>query len=459
MTARLRRGATAALLAGALVGAWVPAASAQDDVERPGVLGGTADTAVAALTAPTTTGATTTGTAAARPAAAGDLTIVGRGFGHGTGLSQYGAKGQAEAGRKASTILAFYYPGTGSTTKADSRGLTVWLRNDTDRMLTVVAEKGMTIAGSNPVKGRSNAATPLPETIVQNGKRLKVTFWQVRRSGSSWAVQAKANGTWYPYSTSRVRTALSGATKVTLRAGDNTVCNVNGSKAREYRGSLSANLTGTAASSVQITAGTTYVSYLVSVVPSEMPSYWPQEALRAQAIAARTYAAFDAAYSSRPWWYDTCDTAACQVFNGLADYDLKGTRLATYTAASTTAAVKATAGLMRTYGGKLAFTQFSASNGGYTVARSGYPYLTARADTYDRYPEWSVTVGRATAENAFGVGRVTKVEVTRDGKGAYGGRATSVKVTGTSGSTTLTGDAFRLALGLRSTLFSVKVAG
>ena len=63
-------------------------------------------------------------------------------------------------------------------------------------------------------------------------------------------------------------------------------------------------------------------------------------------------------------------------------------------------AVKATAGLVRTYGGKLAFTQFSASNGGYSVARSGYPYLQARADTYDAYPAWQVTVSRATAERA-----------------------------------------------------------
>ena len=450
MSARVRRGALAALVAAVVVGTAAPGAWADDSsLERPGALGGTADSAVVAATARPL--------ADARPAAAGDLTIDGRGFGHGIGLSQYGAQGQAKAGRSASTILAFYYPGTGSTTRSDSRALKVWLRDDTDHLLTFVAEPGLTVAGSNPVAGTSNAATPLPETVVQGGKRLTVTFWQVRRSGSSWALQAKANGTWYPYTSSRVRTALAGSTKVTVRAKDSTLRNVNGSKAREYRGTLAANLTGTSASSVTVTAGTTYTSYLVSVVPSEMPSYWHQQALRAQAVAARTYAAFDAGYSSRPWWYDTCDTAACQVFKGLAEYDLKGTRLQTFTAASTTEAVKATAGLVRTYGGKLAFTQFSASNGGYTVARSGYPYLKARADTYDAYPAWQVTVSRATAESVFGVGRVTKVAVTRDGKGAYGGRATSVTVTGTAGSKTLTGDAFRIALGLRSTLFTVSV--
>ncbi|UJP39531.1 SpoIID/LytB domain-containing protein [Cellulomonas palmilytica] len=447
---RVRRGLVAALVTGVLVGASAPGAWADDDgLERPGVLGGTADTAVAAATAAPLAGD--------RAAAAGDLTIDGRGFGHGIGLSQYGAKGQAEAGRAASTILAFYYRGTSSKTLSDSRSLKVWLRNDTDRLLTVVAEKGMTIAGSNPVKGRSNAATPLPETIVQNGKRLTVTFWQVRRSGSSWAVQAKANGTWYPYSSTRVRTTLAGASKVTLRTGDNTVRNVNGSKAREYRGSLSTNLTGSGASSVQITASTSYTSYLISVVPSEMPSYWHQQALRAQAVAARTYAAYEAASGYRPWWYDTCDTTACQVFQGLAEYDLKGTRLATFTASSTTTAVKATAGQIRTYDGKPAFTQFSASNGGYSV-KGSQPYLKANADTYDAYPAWQVTVSRATAESVFGVGRVTQVTVTRDGKGAHGGRATSVTVTGTGGSKTLTGDAFRSALGLRSTLFTVKVA-
>ena len=55
--------------------------------------------------------------------------------------------------------------------------------------------------------------------------------------------------------------------------------------------------------------------YVKGVVPREMPASWPPAAVRAQAVAARTYAAFDrAAHPTR--YYDTCDTTSCQVYGG-----------------------------------------------------------------------------------------------------------------------------------------------
>ncbi len=63
--------------------------------------------------------------------------------------------------------------------------------------------------------------------------------------------------------------------------------------------------------------------YVKGVVPREMPTSWEAAAVRAQAVAARTYAAFDrAAHSTRS--YHTCDTTSCQVYGGLAAEDSRG---------------------------------------------------------------------------------------------------------------------------------------
>lgn len=113
--------------------------------------------------------------------------------------------------------------------------------------------------------------------------------------------------------------------------------------------------------------------YLRGVVPSEMPSSWPAEALKAQAIAARTYAMT----RLRPEeLYDVDDTTANQAYRR------------NYTKESTDAAVTATAGRVLRYGGRLAQAVYCASNGGKTVsakARWGndVAYLPARSDPYD----------------------------------------------------------------------------
>src|SRR5690606_20858164 len=117
-------------------------------------------------------------------------------------------------------------------------------------------------------------------------------------------------------------------------------------------------------------------------------------------------------------------------------------------------AVAATAGKYLAYGGKPAFTQFSASNGGYTVAGS-QPYLVAAPDPYDAYPTWTVTLTKAAIEAKYPtIGTLTGLAVTRDGKGSYGGRVVTVTVQGTKGSTSVSGATFRSQWGLKSTLWT-----
>ena len=137
--------------------------------------------------------------------------------------------------------------------------------------------------------------------------------------------------------------------------------------------------------------------YVKGVVPREMPASWMAEALRAQAVAARTYAAYDrAAHTTRS--YDTCDTTSCQVFGGASSEDSRSN-----------AAVVATAGQVVTYGGKPAFTQFGSSSGGWTSAGS-MPYLTAKADPYDGFSgnpvhTWTKSVTKAAVQKRVAVAR------------------------------------------------------
>jgi hypothetical protein len=117
-----------------------------------------------------------------------------------------------------------------------------------------------------------------------------------------------------------------------------------------------------------------------------------------------------------------------------------------------------------TYAGKPAFTQFSASNGGWTAAGS-QPYLTARADPYDGvHPstahDWTQSISISTLQSkATGTGTFRRLEITsRDGHGDWGGRTVKVTVVGSTGSTTVSGNTFRGWFGLRSEWFVVTSA-
>ena len=60
-------------------------------------------------------------------------------------------------------------------------------------------------------------------------------------------------------------------------------------------------------------------------MPREVPASWPVAAVRAQAIAARSYAEFSRAATGSGSYYDICDTTACQSYGGMAHYDASGT--------------------------------------------------------------------------------------------------------------------------------------
>ncbi len=190
-------------------------------------------------------------------------------------------------------------------------------------------------------------------------------------------------------------------------------------------------------------------SYIKGVIPSEMPASWHAEAVKAQAVAARTYASWSRAQNAKRY-YQICDTTSCQVYGGVSREDSRSN-----------AAVAATARQILTHGGKPAFTQFSASSGGWTSAGS-VPYLPAQADPFDGHARnpvhnWQVTVDASRLEKSYpAIGTLRRIRVTsRDGNGEWSGRVWNIQLDGSKADRTMSGDSFRWMFGLRSSWFTI----
>ncbi len=406
-----------------------------------------------------------------------DLTFYGRGYGHGVGMSQYGARGRALAGQTAETILAHYYAGT--TIGSRDPGTNV-------RVLVLYAYA-------------ATAAAPL--TIVGMGDR-----WTIDGVAATFPAGARAllspisagSTTW----SLRVRTATGTilhdstvTTAVMIRPAPGTMSLPLGSVANRtiktrtpvttsflrlaskpgssnvYRGALRVSL-GTKATVVNHVA---LDDYLRGVVPTEMPSSWPVEALDAQAIAARSYAVFHLHPSTGT--FDVYDDTRSQVYRGKNGE-----------AASTDLAISSTAGAVLLSGSKVANAVFHSADGGATennenvwtsstgqVIGTPLPYLRGSSDrapdgtSYDKaspYATWHTATYSAAALGAMfaqdsrtNVGTLKAIDLSRRG---VSGRLISVTLTGSLGSKTVSGEVFRSVFNarrpsadpqLRSTLF------
>lgn len=350
------------------------------------------------------------------------VTIKGHGYGHGHGMSQYGAEGAARQGLTYRQIGEFYYPGT-TWGKAGGR-IEVVISSDTTDDLVVLAAPGLTLRDS-----ATGTATALPATPGKSGK--KATRWRIRPGADGDDVVAFLTDRWHRHRVLEGHGAFAipgGATTLVTPAGD-----------RPYRGRLwSRPGTTGARDTVNVLR---LDSYLRGVVPLEMPALWSKHAVRAQAVAARSYAAYERAHRSGP----ICDTWSCQVYGGFS---------AEHPASN--AAIDATAREVLEYDGGPAFTQFASSSGGWTSAGS-VPYLAAVKDPYDGWEGnphhlWSVRLADTRVESAWpSIGNLRRIVVTeRDGNGDWGGRVRSLTLVGEKGRATVGGDTFRAALGLKS---------
>lgn len=373
----------------------------------------------------------------------GVFTLSGRGHGHGWGMSQYGAYGAATKGLTWQQILAFYYTGTALATQSTTQQIRVWISADHDSDLHVVPASGLKVSST----GGGSYELPIGYTAWRAVRPKSTLVLQYFSSSSgSWVTDSKntlAQGTWTFQNTAKI---------VKVRLTDGSY--------REFRGTVSVFLYGTGTRTVNRLA---MEDYLKSVVPSEMPTSWHANAVRSQAVAARSFAARTKAGVASSAKWDVCDTVNCQVYKGYAT-TVGGTRTVHETS-NGNAAVLATAGQIVKYGSEIALTQFSSANGGHSAPGS-YPYLKAQPDPYDgviKSQAWTKTLTTSAVAAAYpSVGTVKQLQVVaRDGYGPYGGRVESIKIIGSTTSVTDTGSAFRFKVRtsddqpLRSTLFTI----
>ena len=415
---------------------------------------------------------------AAAATALGDLTFYGRGYGHGVGMSQYGARGRALAGEVAPSILAHYYPGT-----------TIGHRDPATNVRVLVLSAFA-----------ASAATPL--TIVGTGGRWSVdgvagTFpaaaralaWPVSSGSTTWTLRIASSGGSVLYETT-VTSAITvrpapGTFSLPLGSAANRTIKTRtpvtttylqlASKAgtsNVYRGALRVQL-GTKASVVNHVP---LDDYLRGVVPLEMPSSWPFEALKVQALAARSYAVSHLHPSTGT--FDVYDDTRSQVYRGR-----NGEK------ASTDLAISSSAGSVLLSGSTVANAVFHSADGGATEnnenvwttpdGKPGTPvsYLRGSSDrapdgtAYDAaspYATWktatysAATFGSMLARDArTNVGTLTAIDLSNRG---VSGRLISVTLTGSLGTKTVSGEVFRSVFNatkpsgdpqMRSTLFDL----
>ncbi|MGH3369889.1 MAG: SpoIID/LytB domain-containing protein, partial [Nocardioidaceae bacterium] len=199
-------------------------------------------------------------------------------------------------------------------------------------------------------------------------------------------------------------------------------------------------------------------AYLRGVVPAESPSSWGglgggmgMHALRAQAVAARSYAMSQVQSFGR-----TCDSTACQVYLGRAEQGPGGYR--DVEQPSTDSAVSETAGQVRFRNGGVARAEYSSSTGGWT-AGGVFPAVPDDGDDVSQNPnhQWRTSVAVPAVDAAWPeIGHLIGLEVLeRNGLGDLGGRVTRMRLVGTAGSVVVTGSDVRSKLGLRSDWFQV----
>ncbi|MDQ4040105.1 MAG: SpoIID/LytB domain-containing protein [Actinomycetota bacterium] len=369
--------------------------------------------------------------------AAGDesVPLFGHGYGHGRGLSQWGSYGYAvNFGSSYSAILNHYYGGTVSSAVGNPVIGVRLTAQDGANSVSVTAAVDFWVGQPGP-------------NAIRVGAGHTATF---SRSGAGWQIFLAPGGCGTASTLGPL--AVSGNPEAAPTAHDNgdarrllTVC----SSGLGYRGNFRFVVDAGSTRMVNVVDAE---NYLRGVVPRESPAEWGDagggrgmEALKAQSVAARSYGLSENRYS----YAQTCDTTSCQVYGGAARHGafLEDRR--------TDDAVRATAGEARTRNGVIARTEFSSSSGGWT-AGGEFPAVIDEGDTASPYHNWTHTLTGSQISRAYpSIGTYTALTVlSRNGLGAEGGRVLSIRVSGTSGSVTVSGNDFRTAFGLRSDWFT-----
>ncbi|MDF2571592.1 MAG: SpoIID/LytB domain protein, partial [Sporomusa sp.] len=234
---------------------------------------------------------------------------------------------------------------------------------------------------------------------------------------------------------------------------------------RRYRGEISIRNT-TGKSGMTVINTLPIEQYLYGIIKNEISPEWPLESVKAQAVAARTYAL--ANYNKhKADGFDVCATTDCQVYGGRESEAPRALE-----------AVDATRGLVLTYNNKLITAYFHSSSGGYTensenVWSSAQPYLRGVAD-YDQncqYFKWEkkltlAEVNQAISKAGYNIGSLQAIELSPlatpqvfSTDRGVSGRVKNVRLLGTDGSVQVSGEKLRRLWDLKSTLFDITILG
>ena len=335
--------------------------------------------------------------------------VKGSGFGHGVGMSQYGAYGYAKHGFGYRDILTHYYSGTTIGTTAD-RSVRVLLR---DGARSFSFRGASSACGSALKPGKAYVAARKGARVVVRSKKRRL----IARCGAAM-------------------TAV-GAPAFTL-AGKGT-----------YRGSLEVRASGGSLQAVNVVDVEDYVR---GVVARESPASWPIEALKAQAVTARSYGLASSVGGGN---FDLYDDTRSQAYGGVGAETAK-----------TDQAVSATRLQVVLYGSKIAQTFFFSTSGGHTennefsslgFGQAPVPYLRGVDDPYEAdagspYEHWKrkFTVSRiSSALRSIGLrGKLKNILVTQRGSSP---RIVHASLIGSGGQKTVNGPQLRSALGLPDT--------
>jgi SpoIID/LytB domain protein len=377
-----------------------------------------------------------------RPAAAAGgppdtFVFPGSGFGHGVGMSQYGAYGQALEGRSATDILTHYYTGTSVAPVNDAVDLRVNL---------VHAAPADTLYVRGEQLGGAGGAVTISAggTTVDGGPGDAFVFGV---AGTNVTV-ARAGGP---------QVAAGPAATVTFVPG---LLNVAGpgdtfeSGGHRYRyGRLEVAVVAGALEAVLVLK--LHGEYLRGI--SEVPSSWPAAALEAQVIAARTYALRKYRLGERPECRcHVYDTVFDQVYAGWVK-EAEPTYGARWVAAVDATSPSPTTGLAVLYGGEPITANYFSSSGGRTennedaFGGSPLPYLRSVDDhwslaSYNPRASWRFTKSQADVAAAFGLPDVTSLDLSR--RTAGGAVKTAVARSSTGATASLAGTTLRSRLGL-----------
>lgn len=359
--------------------------------------------------------------------AAGDhVTFNGAGWGHGVGISHQSLQARTAAGQTASQILGFYYPGTTLTGGWTLDNLRVHLAS----------------ASRSRFRPRGSFELVLDGTAVYRSSTTELLT--VTRQGTGWSVTSSGGASLCPGQ-------VCDGDVLQIRTADGTAVESSATRHSYSHGQITL---------TKLSGGTWYRIVLTNLDlelylrgVAEVPPTWPAEALRAQAIASRTYALHVARENrgSDTWNapYDLYSTTMSQVYSG-------NTRELAPRNGPWLQAIADTAGRVLAHGGEPALTLFTTSGGGYTE-NSGYafneqhPYLVAAPDPFtsgDPYTPWTRTysvdalsrwLARVPDTN---VGTLQRIDVS--GNISVSGRIdrATVRLVGSSATRSVTGSRF-----------------